>query len=461
MSFVDVFADSYLGLVAAIAIKNINPEFSVSVSGSIFATHRVIQLQINLQKFIKLLGVDLGVLLVFGDATVSHGQLIKRKDGVAFFLANDEYGQSDGVVDFHQLFLSNPKNEFQFDDFSLLANLAHSEKVLNPFDVKDLGGAGLNINELALVEILRKKMIELGINIQEASVTEDIVAEEEHFSGISGNEGAEFSPDLIVDARSGNLDRYAEFVDWSGRFPLKLKTSTFKLNERLTAPQSEIESSSGLITKKTSLRTGVQYDSWELNHEESKLAPAFGRLKESWKGNCLSLGKRAFYAGDVFVSELDVMLECIDLFTRLWSGGKACAEVVSEFNRRINITFDSLASFHVLVMMCWNGELALNTQRFPEGLRKDLDLFDVCGRLTKVDGRFPKVHLWIAALMFFSEKARAIPSIGCYRNSGEMNDYFLAQKHSLNLTVDNAVRHVDFINNILSDFGGRKPRAKT
>lgn len=461
MSVVGVLADSYLGLVAAIAIKNKNPGSSVSVFGRISANHRVVQLQINLQKFSQLMGIDLFALLVLGDATVNHGQLIKRQGAKTFFLANDIYGQSDEVADFHQLFLSNPESAFKFDDFSLLANLARSQKVLNPLDRSSVGiGAGLNINELALIKILRQKMIELEISIEENPIAELMISEKGCFSGGGKGGGENFSPDLIVDARSGDLDRSGEFVDWSGYFPLKPKASTFEFNERLTAPQSEIESSPELIIKKTSLRTGVQYDFWCLNNREGNLDPFFGRQKESWRGKYVSLGKRACWAGEIFVSELDMMLESIDLLVLLWPSGKACAEAVSEFNRRVNITYDSLVSFHILVMMCWKGEMAINSQKNPEALREDLELFDVCGRLAKIDGRFPGVHLWIAALMFYFGKKSAIPLMGCDRNSIEINEYFSAQKHSLNQTVDSAVLHVDFINNILSDFGGKKPRAK-
>ncbi len=460
MSVVGVLADSYLGLVAAIAIKNKNPGLSVSVFGHIYANHRVVQLQINLQKFSQFLGVDLVALLVLGDATVNHGQLIKPQGGKTFFLANDIYGQSDEVADFHQLFLSNPESAFKFDDFSLLASLAHSQKVLNPLDRSPVGGgAGLNINELALIKILRQKMIELEISIEENPIAELMITEKGCFSG--GGEGENFSPDLIVDARSGDLDRSGEFVDWSRYFPLKPNTSTFEFNERLTAPQSEIKSSPELIIKKTSLRTGVQYDFWCLNNREGNLDPFFGRQKESWRDNYVALGKRACRAGEIFVSELDVMLECIDLLMLLWSGGKACAEVVSEFNRRVNITYDSLASFHILVMMCWKDEMELTSQKIPESLLEDIELFDLCGRLTKADGRFPVEYLWISALMFFAEKKRAIPLIGCDRKDVEINEYFSEQKYLLNVAVDSAVRHVDYINGILSDIGGNKPHART
>ncbi len=452
-----VLTDSYLGLVAAIAIKIKNPASQICVVGDVVSAHRVVQLQINKNKFLRLLGIDLVSLLVWGDSTVSHGQCIDRKNGVKFFLMNDLYGGSDEVADFHQLFLSLQGAVFEFDDFSLLAGLSRELKVLDPLNAGSDGvGAGLNINESALVKMLHRKAIELEINIKEKNVYRmDFLSEKNVFEiWTSDNEAYPF--DFVVDVRSETLavGEVADVVDWSAYFGCKKEYSDFKFQERFSCPLSEIGEDGNLIIKKTSLRTGVQYDcwSWVVEGGAEFGAPPFGRLSESWSGNYISLGGRAVQAGNMFVSELDLLLETIDLLLMLWDGKNFHKEVVDEFNRRVNVTYDSLANFHILLMSCWKGEEAWRYENIPQALREDLQLFKVCGKLRKVDGRFPGVHLWIAALMSLSERNCAYPLIGCDRDRKKVEEYLLKQKKSLTLQVGKAASHIDYINNVLGRF---------
>ena len=219
MTRVAVLTDSYMGLVAAIAIKIKNPEFNVCAIGVISAEHGAVQLQLNKHKISRLLKIDLITLFALCDSTISSALCIKPNEFYEFNLANDNYGNSEEITDFHQLFMRLKGDNHRFDDYSIQSVAAKKSKVVDPFSKSSKKGPGFNLNKKPLTKILINKAKQVGVDI----LNDNIYHFESTTLGkcIITEKSKKINVDILIDVRDCKHTECIEnsgFVDWSEFF---------------------------------------------------------------------------------------------------------------------------------------------------------------------------------------------------------------------------------------------------
>lgn len=457
MTRVAVLADSYMGLVAAIAIKIKNPEFNVCAVGVISAQHGAVQLQINKHKISRLLKIDLTTLFALCDATISSALCIKSNEFYEFNLANDSYGSSQEIADFHQLFIRLKGDNYRFDDYSIQSVAAKKSKVVDPFSRNSKKGPGFNLNEKPLTKILINRARQVGVDI----LNDNICHIESTILGkhIITEKNKKLDIDTIVDVRDYKHLEYfenPEFVDWSDFFYFSRSSACFKFNERITDPKNIVELGGGRAVKKIPLRSGVQYEYWQARQlGEAVCVRSYGRSANIWQENYIYLGKNSIRAGGYFVSDLDILLEVLDVLLQLWSGKSDGNSLKQEFNRRVCNIYDSLLAFHLLIDMSWCPSFSWWNVALPKQLTEDLLLFSCCGKLNKIDGRYPDIDLWIAMLMSLKVSENCWPIVGCEKTNEEVERDLFLQLKSIETLIEKSPSHIEFVNNLLKNISTR------
>ena len=235
-----------------------------------------------------------------------------------------------------------------------------------------------------------------------------------------------------------------------------LNSLFFNFNERITESKNVVEIGVGGAVKKIPLRSGVQYEYWQARQAGAGLHTSlYGRSDKIWQKNCIYLGNSSIKAGGHFVSDLDILLEVLDVLLHLWSDKKDGECLKQEFNRRVCNIYDSLLAFHLLIEMSWRTPRNWRDVALPNQLSEDLSLFSCCGKLNKLDGRYPSIDLWVAMLMSLKIFENCLPSVGCERTNEEVENNLLSQLNSIKTTVEMAPSHVEFVNNILKKYSMR------
>jgi hypothetical protein len=167
----------------------------------------------------------------------------------------------------------------------------------------------------------------------------------------------------------------------------------------------------------------------------------------------VAMGPAAVSCGEHFCSELDLLLEVLDVLVKIWDGKRVTSHIAGEFNRRVTKIYDSVLSFHALVDLLFRRD-AVSDHPVPRILKEEMDLFSSCARLHKVDDRFPKVDLWISLMAQLNICSEFSAPIDCKLDAIEFASFASRQLQNIDAQVSQLPSHLEFVNQRLSRFWG-------
>lgn len=455
-----IIGDSYQSFIAAIAIKINNPLNSVTILGDVQAREGKMHVIANPAHFFDLLGISRETFFYYSDATICSALCIQphsQEANTDFYLASGQHGISDEVVDFHLLYLLVDGIGKNYDSFSGAAQLAKYGKVNSPLSNKGMSlGQGLNINEAALCKLLEFYTENLKINVIKDKVAIPFVDTSGNCS-VTDAANQSYPADLVLDVRKNIRfsERYlfGHYISWDHFFSYKKERISFNPGQIDTRPLCEIAIADGSIVKKIPVRSGVSYEYWRAVDTVETLtdnvllqqSPEYGRAENSWVGNYIQLGSAAASTDDLLISEVDVLIENLFLLLKLWPGSISVPALTQEFNRRVNILFDSVRDYHLIFYWLIRKKNLSVDVGLPKSAFDDLCLFTEAGRLVARDERYPPYQQWVSCLMGWKYFPKRKNSIMLSRNIDQIKIYLNAQQNDIEKFVNSSQSHVNFV----------------
>jgi hypothetical protein len=392
---VKIIGDAWDSLLVACILKKNIQGIDVIVVNQFINRHEALRVEQGLKTLLRALGVNAEFLMQYCDGTfhlahhMSNSQSIKD-----FFWSASEYGMTNEVIEFHQIFERFADEGMLYDDFSLEAQLAKYSKI-KPFS-SQVNSTGIHLDSKRFTHLLELYAAHLKIKVIRPDDIKKII-----------------NADLVINTSKprGGFRSYRGCEDWNKWFSHRHAIYWFVKSKLDTTPASKLNVNSLGLIKSVPLRIGVFnkyfikqrnakdiYQISNVEHHEEHLD--FGALSAPWDLTCLSMGGAASNPNDILVSVVDRIICETEFLLRLWPASPIQQSVINEYNRLIGLFYRSVRDFHLLAqwLLLENGNLA-EMKHLPESLIHEIKVFVASAKLPHRDDRFPRIHQWHSLLM--------------------------------------------------------------
>jgi tryptophan halogenase len=338
-------------------------------------------------------------------------------------------GKRIGNHDFYQCWLKARQegDNSSLLDFSPCSVMAEQGRFFHPSKAQNtpIGGANyaLHVDAGAMADYLRKYAEERGVTRTEGLVTQVQQHPDGKISKLILSDGREVSGDFFIDC-SGFKALLIEktlasgFEDWSEYLPcdsaITLKTMPSGPTLPYTLATARKAGWSWRIPLQDRLGHGYVYASRFCTDAEAKssllrsidsalidepraLTFNTGRRREIWKRNCLSLGLASGFVEPLEATALHLIGRGMDFFLRYFPDRDCDANLIKEYNRRMNADFEEVRDFIMLHYCATQREDTPFWQwcksiQLPDSLQERIELFRGHGALREgVDELFRQV----------------------------------------------------------------------
>ncbi|WP_331351091.1 tryptophan 7-halogenase [Cellvibrio sp. UBA7671] len=471
-----VLGNSWHSLLVACSLKKKIANLKVTLSYNELKTNGAVSVRRELSSLLSVLELTQESLLRLCDGTyfLAH-HIVDESYGREFYWSVDDYGISDEVQDFHQLFERFLWPEARYDDFCVTAQLSKYGKVIDlqrhvsaaGAQKKEQNYSGLHLNIIPFTRLLLRYATYLGITVVN-EVTAPCKEKNEAVKGEAlDSAGARHTADFVIDAsyiQEGiSSEPNQDVHDWTHYFGNQYATRLFVANDFNPNPTSSLVFSSDSLVNAIPLRTGVAYEYLgnkivldkfltQSPHSAAKKTlrqNTYGCLCRPWQGRKLALGLAAARPGNLLVSELDLLMQELALLIGLWPSVPFQPSLAQEYNRLATTLYCSVRDMHLLgYWLIQGGELS-DLQSLPTELRKEVEVFIASSRLPHRDERYPAAAEWISLLMGLKKWPIHFPPLRLERADNEFPDFFQSILNKVREIVANAPQQVAHINDLL------------
>lgn len=479
-----VLGNSWHSLLVACTLKKKVANLTVTLIYGEMTTDGTVSVRRELPDLLSLLELTQESLLRLCDGTyfLSH-HIADEESGREFYWSVDDYGASDEVVDFHQLYERFLWPEVGYDDFCVTAQLSKCGKVIDSQAFTSVAGAwkneppssGLHLNIIPFTELLRRYAEYLGV-----CVVNNVAVDVKEINNLNdgevlGSDGVRRVADFVIDAsniQNGFLESNEGALDWTHYFGEQYSAHAFVANEFNSNPTSRLTINSNCLVNTIPLRSGVVYECRGNKTAVEKLVaqPPFsttGRnLKQStygclwrpWRERKLSLGPAAAHPDNLLVSDLDLLLQELKLLLSLWPSVPFQASLAQEYNRLVIDLYCSVRDVHLLGYWLMRGGELSSLKILPIALRTEIEIFIASSRLPHRDERYPAAVEWIALLMGLKKWPIHYLSINLQRADIEYPDFFQSIRSAVQEIVVSAPSQVAQVNTLLRNYSNKVER---
>jgi hypothetical protein len=421
---VKVIGDAWESLLIACILKKNIQGIDVIVVNQFVSRHEALWIEQGLNTLLHALGVNIKFLMQLCDGTfhlahhMSNSQSIKN-----FFWSANEYGVTNEVIEFHQIFERFADEGMLYDDFCLEAQLAKYSKIQPSLYLSQANCTGIHLDSKRFTHLLELYAAHLKIKVIRSDDTKKMI-----------------NADLIINTsqpRGGFKSPDGSCEDWNKWFSHRYAIYWFIKSKLDTAPASKLNVNDSGLIKSIPLRMGI-FNKYLIKQKNAKnLYPIannvehheeyldFGALSTPWNLTCLSMGGAASNPNDMLVSAVDRIICETEFLLRLWPALPIQESVINEYNRLVGLFYRSVRDFHLLAqwLLLENGNLA-EMKRLPESLIQEINVFVASAKLPHRDDRFPRIHQWHSLLMGLKSWPIYQPNI-CLDNSNDDISKFL------------------------------------
>lgn len=471
-----VLGNSWHSLLVACSLKKRIANLNVTLIYNPLKIDGAVSVKRELSALLSILELTQESLLRLCDGTYFFAHhIVDKLSGQDFFWSVDDYGTSDEVLDFHQLFERLLWPKARYDDFCVAAQLSKYGKV-NGFrrefstdgaGKKQPNDFGLHLNIIPFTRILMRYAEYLGITVvNEVAATTNEINDLTKVK-ILDSSGVLHRADFLIDVSNAQSGMPGEFnanaEDWSKYFGDQYVAHRFVANEFSPNPTTRLMFDRDVFVSAIPLRSGVAYEYrgntnalenilLQSPHSETQIEPqknTCGCQVHPWQGRKLALGPAACRPGNYLVSDLDLLMQELSLLVELWPSAPFQNSLAQEYNRLATDLYSSVRDIHLLG--CWlmqGGDIG-SLQSLPAELRKEVEVFISSSRLPHRDERYPVAAEWISLLMGLKKWPICFSPLRLQRADCEYPDFFLGMLSKVREIVAASPSQVARINTLL------------
>mgnify|MGYP003145911521 CR=1 FL=1 len=466
-----VLGNSWHSLLVACALKKKTANLKVTLIYDAQKIDGAVSVKRELSSLLSILELTQESLLRLCDGTyfLAH-HILDETSEREFYWSVDDYGVSDEVVDFHQLFERFLWPEAAYEDFCVTAQLAKSGKVIDTHSIVSVSMAqntnrnstGLHLNIIPFTQLLLRYAEYLGVLVARNVVVNELAEKENSVSPCIAH-----AADFVIDASMIRDDFWsqgnADASDWTHYFGDRSSVHLFGAGEFDSNPTTKLRISDGGLVNAIPLRTGVAYEyrgnkvaleksstqPWRMKLEKKCQNNMFGSLRRPWQEDRLALGPAAARPDNLLVSDLDLLMRELALLLDLWPSVPFQISLAQEYNRLVTDLYRSVRDVHLLGYWLMQGGELSDLQALPAELRAEIEVFIASSRLPHRDERYPAASEWISLLMGLKKWPIHFPPLRLQRAGDEYPDFFQRIRSKVREIVANAPHQVVHINGLL------------